>query len=232
MIRLTTPPLPEVMRTPTGSVGAAMVSLKDFYETRSNFNYLDSTKRVKSSYKGLHDFDVLISGMDGKKVGCGPNKEVVTLAAPLAFGRKTQVFDLPSRKFPFGRDRLSSYRVPFFFVEGGVVKVYMLLPRKGPYLSYDAVCGCATVLKRYLLEQEFYGERIDVEIVDVSALEKDGPRVLQKYCLSDLELWPDARLHEHLKGVAVALDAMERDAIVKKNRRIRLLRDSELPLFD
>ncbi len=51
MIRLITPPLPEIMNTPASSVGAAMVSMKSFYEGAGNFNYLDSTKRVKGAYK-------------------------------------------------------------------------------------------------------------------------------------------------------------------------------------
>ena len=182
--------------------------------------------------KGLHDLDALVSGFKDDRVGSGPNRDVVSLAAPLAFGRKTQVFDLPSRKFAFGRDRLSSYRVPFFFVENGTVKVYLLLPRKGPYLSFDAICGCATVLKKFLLEQEFYGQPVDVEIVDVSRKTKDAARTIQKYAIADLPLWSEERLKEHLRVVSAALDQMELDGVVKNNRRKRPLKDVELPLFD
>jgi hypothetical protein len=161
MIPLTTPPLPEVLFTPTDSIASAITSLTNFYEGTGNFNYLDSTKIVKTAYRGLHNLELLMAGLKEEKVGVVPNRDVVALAAPLAFGRKTQVFDLAGRKFAFGRERLASYRVPFFFVEGGVVKVLLLLPRKGPYLTYDAICGCASVLKKYLLEQEFYRRQVD-----------------------------------------------------------------------
>jgi hypothetical protein len=232
MSRLLTPPVSELIRTPTDTIENAIQSLCRFYEVSGNFNYLRGTKTIKSAYKGLHTLHSLLAGFDKEEVGIKANRDIVELGAPVAFGRKTQVFDLPSKKFAFGRDRLSSYRVPFFFVEDGVIKVYLLLPRKGPYLNFDHICGVGTVLTTYLLEQEFYGEKVDIEIVDLSSVIKGEQRQVRRYALADLDLWSDVKLKNQLKVVASALDRMEAEAIVKANKRVRPLKDPELPLFD
>lgn len=232
MSRLLTPPVSELIRTPTNSIEEAIQSLCKFYEISGNFNYLPGTKAIKSAYKGLHNLPSLLRGFDKKEVGTKANRDVVELGAPVAFGRNTQVFDLPSKKFAFGRDRLSSYRVPFFFVEDGVIKVYLLLPRKGPYLNFDHVGGLGTVLKTYLLEQEFFGDAVDVEIVDLSSAFKGEARQVRRYSLADLSLWSTERLNVHLSIVSSALDRMEAEAIVKANKRVRPLKDPDLPLFD
>lgn len=232
MSRLVTPPVAELIRTPSTSVDEAVRSLCGFYEIDAKVNFLTSTKAIKSAYRGFHNINALLAAFDKKFLGSAANRNVVQLAAPIAFNRSTQVFDLPPKKFPFGRDRLASYRIPFFFVEDGIVKCYFLLPRKGPYLNFDQVCGCATIHKRYLLDQEFYGEKTDLEIVDISAREKGGPRELRVWNTADLQFWSDDRLMKHLTVVSEALDRIENEALVKKNKRTRLLRDPELPLFD
>lgn len=231
MKSLITPPVAEVVNTSIDSLEAAAGSLRKFYEISGEFNYLSSTKVTKQAYKGLHNLRHLLAAFDKPGVGVKPNRDVVELAAPLAFGRATQVFDLPPRKFAFGKNRLSSYRLPFFFVESGVVKAYFLLPRKGPYMSYDSICGYATIIKTYLLEQEFFGESIDLEIVDVSSRTGKSPRECRVYKLSDLNLWTEARLQNHLRVVSMALDRLELEGI-EKNKRRRYLKDAELPLFD
>lgn len=232
MKRLLTPPVAEIIRTPSTSVDEAVKSLCGFYESEAKINFLSGTKVIKSAYKGLHSANLLLAAFDKKFMGSAANRNIVALAAPLAFGRNTQVFDLPKKKFPFGRDRLSSYRVPFFFVEGGVIKCYFLLPRKGPYLSFDQVCGCATILNRYLLEQEFYGQSTNLEIVDLSSKSKNEARSVRTWSNEDLMLWSKQRLMDHLSVVSEALDRIEKDELVTANKRIRLLKDPELPLFD
>ncbi len=232
MSRLLTPPVSELIRTPTDTIENAVSSLCRFYENNGTFNYLNGTKTIKAAYKGLHHLPSLLAGFDKEVVGVKANRDIVELAAPIAFNRKTQVFDLPSKKFPFGRDRLSSYRVPFFFVEDGVIKVYLLLPRKGPYLDFDGICGCASVLKMFLLDQEFFDQKVDVEVVDLSTKTIGGPRGVVRYSIADLELWSEERLKNHLRVVSSALDKMEDEAIVKANKRIRPLKDPDLPLFD
>ena len=116
----------ELIRADVSSVDNAAACLRHFFEPDGgSFNYLAANKRVKLAYKGLHQLKPLVEGLpsDVKKVGHKPNMEVVTIAAPVAFGRKTQVFDLSPRRFPYGRDRLAPYRIAFFFTEAGVIKV-------------------------------------------------------------------------------------------------------------
>ena len=234
MILLTPPPLTEVLRADTTNVETAVASLLEFYNPASDarFNYLRSVKTVRVAYQGLHRIDQLLAAPASvqAKVGFKPNQDVISIVCPLAFGRTTQVFDLGGRKFPFGRDRFASYRIPFFFTEGGVVKLYFLQYRKGFFLPRNVYEGMMLVHKKYLLEQEFYGDKYDVEYVDCSADEDSGLRVLKTYSSSNLQPWTDERLQDQLEIVAAAMDAIEARAL--KVKRVRPLRDSALPLFD
>ncbi|GLS29486.1 hypothetical protein SAMN04488498_11280 [Mesorhizobium albiziae] len=227
------PSVPEIVRVDTSSLNSAVAHLISALEpTGGNFNYLDGTKRVRSAHKGLHDLKALMSASPSraKMVGHAHNMDVVRLAAPNAFGRKTSVFNLPPRKLPYGGDRLASYRLPFFFVEEGSVKGYFLQPRKNTHFTTEQYGLMATVVKRNLLDTEFYGERVEFEVVDVSRKVNDNERSLSVYTLSELQLWSEADVAQHFRVVAAALNIIEDEQLVKKVRRP--LRDKELPLFD
>jgi hypothetical protein len=227
------PSLPEIVRVDTSSVDSAVADVVSLLEPpRRTFNYLDATKRTRQAYSGFHDLRQLLSaGFSRKKlVGHEQNMEVVRLAAPHAFGRATQIFDLPPRKLSYGADRFASYRVPFFFVERGIVKVYFLQPRKDTHFSTRQFGLLASVIKRNLLETEFYGETCDIEIIDVSRDKGDKKRSLHVYSLSDVPNWTDKEIEEHFSVVNDALKIVEEENLIKKVRRP--LRDRELPLFD
>lgn len=175
MSALPTPPIPDLARVPGETVAEAAGWLAHFYNQQgAPFNYRRGTRIVRWAYKGLHSIHQLKAGVEEEKtaIGKSANRDVVALAAPLAFGRSTQVFDLPPRRFQFGPDRSAAYRVPFFFVENGVINVYFLQPRKAAGLDYDQMCLVATIIKRHLLDTEFYGQKCDIEFVDVSAPER------------------------------------------------------------
>lgn len=234
MIPLTNPPLIEVLRADTTNVQTAMRSLLEFYNPvdGGKFNYLRAVKAVRKAYKGLHRIDQLLAAPLSiqERVGYKPNQDVIALASPLAFSRKTQVFDLKGRRFPFARERFATYRIPFFFTESGVVKLYFLQYRKAFFVSKDVYCGMLSVHRKFLLEQEFYGETCDVEYVDCSSDEEGGSRNRKVYSSQDLEIWSNERLADQLGVVASAMDEIERREL--KVKRLRPLRDVELPLFD
>jgi hypothetical protein len=235
MLTLTAkPPLIEVLRADTRNTETAIISLMEFYapSETGQFNYLRSLKAVRKSYQGLHNLTALEYALPSEKerVGFKPNQEVIGMACPCAFERKTQVFDLSGRSFVFGRNRSAAYRIPFFFTENGTVKLYFLQYRKGLILSKDVYSGMLAVHQRYLLEQEFYGERVDVEYVDCSALGEKGPRVLRIHKSEDFEPWSDRRLRDHLGVVSAAMDEIERREL--KVTRKRPFKDPTFPLFD
>ncbi|MCV3206673.1 hypothetical protein OHD62_00975 [Mesorhizobium sp. YC-39] len=234
MIPLTNPPLVEVLRADTTNVQTAMRSLLEFYNPADGgkFNYLRSVKAVRRAYQGLHRLDQLLAAPISvqQRVGYKPNQDVIALASPLAFGRTTQVFDLNGRRFPFARDRFATYRIPFFFTESGIVRLYFLQYRKSFVLSKDVYCGMLTVHKKFLLEQEFYGEICDVEYVDCSSDEEGSSRNRKTYSSADLDMWSEERLKDQLGVVASAMDEIEKREL--KVKRVKPLRDVDLPLFD
>ncbi|TYC64922.1 hypothetical protein FMN63_20960 [Stappia sp. BW2] len=233
--RLYTPSLPELFRVDATSVETAELHLTSIYlDSTGKFNYLNASKILQSAYKGFHDIEQLVAGCEkaGSKVGRKPNAEVVRLAAPEAFGRKAQVFQLPKRSFHFGKDRAAPFRVPFFFVENEVIKICFLQPRKNGGLNLEQCGGLFTVLKKHLLDQEFYGEKTDIEYIDVSAPNKKEARKKTVYSLNDISLWNDEKLSNHLTIISQALENLEKAGLAEEIKPRRPFKDPDLPLFD
>lgn len=229
------PPVPELCR----AEGQTEAEVADWFVRYYNgpivpWNYRTGTKVIKAAYRGLHDLDQLAAGcaVERLEVGRRSNEEIVRMAGGVAVGRSTQVFDLSPRSFSFGRDFRSAYRIPFFFVEGGIVKLYFLQPRRTAGLSADQLGMVATIYKKYLLETEFYGIPSDVEFVDLSVPEPGGKRKLTTYSMASLDIWPDDKLADRLSVVTQGLlKAMESGRIVERVRR-RPAKQTDMPLFD
>jgi len=81
------------------------------------WNYLCGTKIVRKSYSGLHNLRLLLAGCETEKIDQGrrSNAEVVTLAAPRAFGRQMQV---DTREAAFLVQRSRQVRAEERVVEG------------------------------------------------------------------------------------------------------------------
>jgi len=235
MTQLPIPAVPDLARA-SGETRDELISwFLAYYETSgAPFNYRSGTRAIKIGYKGLHSLAPLVDSCAREKTAQGrkSNSEIVQLAAPVSFGRGTQVFDLPRRQFQFGRDLHAGYRIPFFFVENKTVKLYFLQPRKGSNLTYDQLCMVATIHKKYLLDTEFFGQSTDVEYVDVSADPNTKERELRRYSLESLKLWSDTRLADRLTLIADALDYVRSSGIVRARKRIVHRPEGDMPLFD
>ena len=142
-----------------------------------------------------------------------------------------QVFDLPPRKFEFGLGFRSGFRIPFFFLEKGVVKLYYIQPRKSFSLDRTQLGFLATVHKRFLLDIEFFGSASDIEYVDVSAPSEGAPRLLKVYSLADLDLWDAAALEKRLSNIAAALRFIAEKNLTRA-RRVTERARPDMPLFD
>lgn len=235
MIQLPIPAVPDLARA-SGDTRDELISwFIAYYDSDgAPFNYVSGTRAIKLGYKGFQNLAGLLSACAKEKTAQGrkSNAEIVELAAPISFGRTTQVFDLPRRQFRFGRDLRAGYRIPFFFVENKTVKLYYLQPRKSCNLTYDQLCMVATIHKKYLLDMEFFGQLADVEYVDVSAAPSTNERVVRQYSLSSLNLWSDTRLADRLTLIADALEYVRSSDVVRRRRRASRRPDEGMPLFD
>lgn len=230
-----TPPVPELARVKGDTVAEAVGWLIEFFNTDgAPFNYRRGTRLIRGAYKGLHAVHLLTAGCEGERTAIGKisNRDVVELAAPVAFDRQTQVFDLSPRRFHFGQERSAAYRIPFLFVENRIIHVYYLQPRKGAGLEFDEFGMVATIIKKFLLDTEFFGQRCDVEFVDVSAPDGSKERLVRKFNLRDLTLWSDRRLSDRLTLLSEALDQAVASGQIQPRRRTFSRPEPEMPLFD
>lgn len=232
---LPTPPVPDLARARGQTVAELADWFVEFFNMRvAPFNYRSGTRGVRTAYKGVHKLHLLTAACATERtvIGRSCNTDVVNCAAPFAFGRDTQVFDLPPRRFEFGRNRNAAYRIPFLFVESSIIHVYYIQPRKSAGLNFDELCMVATIVKRYLIDTEFYGQKCDVEFVDVGVPYGEIVRRPRKYSLDSLELWSERRLTERLTMIAEALDWVGKSDRVVVRHRLRPRPEPEMPLFD
>ena len=233
-MKLPVPSVPDLARLKGETLNEMTFSLQEFYETSGAiFNYISGTRSVRFGYKGIRNIEQLKAGCNREKTAQGKksNIEIVENAAPIAFGRDLSVFDLPRRQFSFGREHRSSYRVPFFFVENRIIKLYYLQPRKGSGLSFDSLGMIAAIHKRFLLDTEFFGEECDVEYVDVSALPGQTKRLVRSYGLADLKLWSDKRLADRLSLISEAIEHLQNEGLVRPRKSRPAQPAADMPLF-
>ncbi|WP_313617858.1 hypothetical protein [Agrobacterium sp.] len=226
------PSVPEISRVNSENLDEAVAQLIGaLTPSGGGFNYLASTKIAKVAYKGFHNLTQLTAApsLHDGSVGAAANLDVAKIICPLSFGRTTNVVDVPSRSFHYGAGRYASYRVPFFFVEDRTIKLYFLQPRKRTVYTKKQIGIFATIVKKYFLDAEFYGEKTDIEFVEVAERTPGKGRELNVLGLSDIELVDDAALAKHLSVVQEALRIIEDEKLITKKRRP--LKDRDLPLF-
>ena len=226
------PALPVIVRANCSNIDDTIAFfVSELTPGGGGFNYLDATKAVKAAYKGLHSICALTAGprfVNGS-VGSRANLEVASMVCPLAFNRKTSLISLSPRTFQYGAGRSAAYRLPFVFTEGRSVKAYFLQPRKRVVYTRQQVSLYASIVKKYLLDAEFYGETVDIEFVEAASRSDGAERSVISYSMSDLDIWDDRKIAEHLAIVQEALSFIEDRKLVEKPRRP--LKDPDLPLF-
>ncbi len=230
---LPTPSVPDLARVEGSTPEEAAEWFISFFDSPSvPWNYHRSTRITKVAYQGIHRPELLLAGCAAEKnpIGKKANEDVVSLAAPHAFGRSTQVFDLTPRKFNFGQSRTSGFRIPFFFTENKVVKLFYLQPRKSFALTLSQIAMVATIHKRFILDQEFFGLTTDLEYIDLSA-SADGKRKVRRFTLSDLDLWSETELTKRLSMLSAALDLAQSSGRIQSRTR-KPAKALDMPLFD
>jgi hypothetical protein len=90
----------------------------------------------------------------------------------------------------------------------------------------------ATIVKKYLLDTEFYGETCDVEFIDLGVPLRSKERVPQRYSLADLPLWSDERLTDRLTVLAEALERLQGSDRIIRRHRVGVRPEPDMPLFD
>ena len=226
------PSVPEISLVSSENLDEAIAQLVvSMTPSGGGFNYLCATKIAKSAYNGYHNLRQLTAGTnlhDGS-VGASANLEVASLACPVSFGRLTKVVEVSPKSFQYGAGRHASYRIPFFFIEDKTAKLYFLQPRKNTVYTDKQLSIFASIVKKYFLDVEFFGEKTDIEFVEVAQRAPGKGREVKVLSLSDIELVSDAVLAKHLSVVQEALRIIEDEKLVTKKRRP--LKDRDLPLF-
>ncbi len=100
--QLPTPSVPDLACIKGETFAEVIEALTDYYEGDGcPWNYRVGTRAIKLAYKGFDRLDLLLASCQQikNKQGRISNDEIIQLAAPKAFGRSTQVFDLPARNF-------------------------------------------------------------------------------------------------------------------------------------
>ena len=148
------------------------------------FNYNRAAAHIRAAYDGYWNIESLVRQCRGfgNSVSLVHNAKVVELAAPLAKDRKTQTFDFPRRELVLKHGISSPLGPRFFFTEDGVIKVFYLHSRKDFRANLVDLAAVAVTYRTHILENDFFGQPGDIEIVDVDRSKERANR----YSLADL----------------------------------------------
>lgn len=235
MSQLIRPPLTELAIARGETVEELALHFINYHNRPSiPWSYRPGTIALLKAYSGLHNLSALMTVLNGQTIptAISCNSDLINHAAPFAFERSTRILQLSPRRFPFGRDRTAAYRVPFFFVENGIVKLFFAQPRKTDVPTVEQLGMMATIHKRYLLDTEFFGQRTEVEFIDVGPALDGGVRKPSKYTLADLPLWSETRLADRLTLLAGGLEKAEASGLLAPKIKRPPRPTAQMPLFD
>ena len=129
------------------------------------WNHLRSVATLKLAYSGAADLKGLVSGCQGSgKDSELDNAKIVEAAAPHIIGRNTQCFPYKKQSYAVTPTIRCSMGPAFFIVEAGVIKLVYVHARNRSRASLENLASLSFVVKRAILDQEFFGQLSDVEV--------------------------------------------------------------------
>lgn len=139
--------------------------------------------------------------------GRAANWEVVEAVHRVGSGRILQCHGMDHGTLRIRKDLALRVASDFYFVEGGVAKVFWLQPRRGFALTDKQLGMFGALIRAALLKGDF--EEAGIEILDLSTPPR-RPRVVRRLCLDDLPAIGEEELVEGLQRVVDAYDAIMR----------------------
>jgi hypothetical protein len=129
------------------------------------WNHLRSVAALKLAYSGVTDLEGLVKGCQGSEKDSElDNAKIVEAAAPHIIGRKTQCFPYKKHSYAVTPKIFCPMGPAFYIVEGGVIKLIYIHARNNSRASLHNLASFSFVVKRAILEQEFFGQPSDVEV--------------------------------------------------------------------
>ena len=111
---------------------------------------------------------------DGSTAEKVQNAKVLKLILEIGNGRTIQTFNFPRRKLSLSKGIEAPLGPSFFFTENGAVKLFYLHCRNAHRGTLSHLANLAAAFNFEVLQNDFYGLRSDVEIVDVGPRSKNG----------------------------------------------------------
>jgi hypothetical protein len=220
MTPLKPPMLIDAFRLCASSIDDTVKNIVDHYSTAGGgWNHQRCLRSIMHAYNGATDIAALVAGCKGKGTDAErDNAKIVEAVLPKVVGRKTQCFPYPRKTFALTPTLQCTMGPSFFIVENGVIKLVYVHARNEKRASLANLAGLAHVMKTDVLDQDFFGQKSDVEIHFVD--KKGASRSDEVYDLKRLGGFLIEEPSTTLKRFATALvDVMENDRVAPAERK-------------
>jgi hypothetical protein len=208
----------DAMRLTDRSLVGTVSNIVGYFRSGAGgWNHQRAAKFMRYGFDRAGSLEHLVGGCrgDGRKA-FADNTKIVEATLPAILDRKAQSFPFPRTKLALTPDLHSGIGPAFFIVEDGLVRLVYLHARNDNRASLADLAAFASLAKREILDNDFYGIAGDIEI---HLVDKRGANRLDTV-LSFAELEP------HLREPAEATVArfVEAFLLVDRNRLAGSLR--------
>ena len=152
------------------------------------FNYNRAALFQRKAYAGYKNLTALHEQClgDGSTAEKVQNAKVLKLILEIGRGRTIQTFNFPRRKLSLAKGIEAPLGPSFFFTENGEVKLFYLHCRNAHRGTLLHLGKLAAAFSFEVLQNDFYGLRSDIEIVDVGPRSKYGEAKVELLTLDRL----------------------------------------------